>query len=71
MTPKWHTVEVVAEVGTTVGILSDEAGKLVVVVRPPYQPWPHGLGAGVQAVNTIQPGFTRYVVFPDPAEDQK
>lgn len=65
---RWSEVEVVADVGTEFGVLRDEMGLLTVVVRPPGQPWPHGL-VPTEGMNTIQEDFTRYVVMHVPERD--
>lgn len=58
-------VQVVAPVGTSFGTVKGESGVLTIVVRPPGQTeWPHGIVPD-GGENTIEPGYTRYVVCDD------
>lgn len=61
-------VEVIAPVGTSFGILSSEDGVLRIVVKPVGDAdWPHGIKPNT-GHNTIEPGFTRYIVIDDTHE---
>lgn len=58
-------VQVVAPVGTSFGTLKGENGVLTIVVKPVgTADWPHGVVPD-GGHNTIEEGFTRYVVMDD------
>jgi hypothetical protein len=61
-------VEIIAEVGTSFGIVRNDDFCITISVRPPGQEdWPHEIEP-VSGFNTIREGFTRYAVMEDDDE---
>lgn len=60
----WNKVEVIAECGTQVGVLLDENGVLVLVVKHRDEDiWPHGCEPNLRSVLEIKEGNTRFTTW--------
>ena len=59
----WGRVEVIAEVGTECCVMHSDDDCVRILVRPPGREWPYGMEPTGGGSNTIQPGYTRFVVM--------